>query len=275
MVLLQLKLLQLTHGSMLEKNSFGSDQTLTFQDTYINANASLVLEAVGSHVYPESISVSDPHSNAQASYRVVSNGTSDAAFVADLVEGVDNVLMHGPTDLYGSTSATAGADAVRLENNTIENVYPVTYYGASATIGDSDLVPPEAHVDGESGEFVAMTVEVNAGTDGSGVIVVSGASPYGDYKPMYASEYYDVPLTGHLLVKQTIEFGMDFTMEPFDPTATTTEPPTTTDTGTTATNTTDTDTGPGDGFTIDPMILMVAVGAIVVVVIIVIVVKKR
>jgi hypothetical protein len=214
---------------------------------YINANASLILEAAGSHVYLEPISISDDISNCNASYRVVANGTSSDPFVADIVDGVDAVLMHGPTSLYGSTSATAGADAVALETETIENVYPVLYYGASATIGDSDLVPPLAHTDGASGEFVAMTIEVNAGTTGDGVIVVSGASPYGDYQPMSTYEYYEVALSGDI-VKQTIDFGIDYINNP---------------------------TTPGGGFTIDPVLLMGIVGVVVVVIIIAVVVKRR
>ena len=219
---------------------------------YINNNMSLILDAVGSHVYPEAISISDAFSNCNASYRVVANGTSTDAYVADIVEGVDQVLMHGPTSLYGSTSGAEGTDVVALENTTIDDVYPVLYYGASATIGDSDLVPPLANADGDAGEFVAMTVEVNAGTAGDGVIVVSGASPYGDYQPMFTTEYYDVPLTGNLLVEQTIVWGMDYAMNPYPPT-----PP------------------PGPGFQIDPILLMAVVGVVVVVIIIVVVMKRR
>ncbi|MFW9926824.1 MAG: hypothetical protein ACFFDM_08665, partial [Candidatus Thorarchaeota archaeon] len=177
--------------------------------SYINANSSLILDAVGSHVYPEAISISDAFSNCNASYRVVANMTSSDPFVADIVDGVDAVLMHGPTSLYGSPEATAGTDAVSLETGSIENVYPLLYYGASATIGDSDLVPPLANADGDMGEFVAVTMEVNAGTDGTGVIIVSGASPYGDYQPMFTTEYYDVPLNGDVFVKQVIDFGME------------------------------------------------------------------
>ncbi|MHA2223168.1 MAG: hypothetical protein ACXAAO_14085, partial [Candidatus Thorarchaeota archaeon] len=79
---------------------------------YINDNASLILDAVGSHVYPEAISISDAHSNCNASYRVVANGTSTDPYVAEMVDGVDQVLMHGPTSLYGSTSGAEGADVV-------------------------------------------------------------------------------------------------------------------------------------------------------------------
>ena len=215
---------------------------------YINDNSSLMLEAVGSHVYPEAISISDARSNCNASYRAVANGTSTNPFVADIVDGVDQVLMHGPTSLYGSTSATAGADAVALETTTIENVYPLLYYGGSATIGDSDLVPPLANADGDSGEFVAVTMEINAGDDGTGVIVVSGASPYGDYQPMSTNEYYTVPLEGMLFVVQTIDFGIDYAMSPYPVTV---------------------------PFTIDPMLLIAIAGVIVVVIIVVIVMKRK
>jgi hypothetical protein len=216
---------------------------------YINYNMSMVLEAVGSHVYPEQISISDAYSNCNSSYRVVANGTTTNPFMADVVDGVDAVLMHGPTSLYGSTSAQMGTDVVALENTTIENVYPVLYYGASATMTDSDLIPPLAHHDGDQGKFVAMTVEINAGTAGTGVIVVSGASPYGDYQPMSSTEYYDVPLNGNLLVKQTIDWGMNYAMAPYAP--------------------------PQPGFVIDPVLLMAIAGVVVVVIIIVIVARRR
>ena len=218
---------------------------------YINGNSSLILDAVGSHVYPEAISISDAYSNCNASYRVVANMTSTDPYVSDLVDGVSAVLMHGPTSLYGSSSGAEGTDVVALENTTIPNVYPVLYYGASATIGDSDLVPPLAHHDGESGNFVAMTIEINAGEDGTGVIVVSGASAYGDYQPMFTNEYYDVPLQGEVFVTQTIAFCMNYAVSPYPPTTTPTP------------------------FVIDPVMLMAIVGVVVVVIIIVVVARRR
>ena len=41
----------------------------------------------------------------------------------------------------------------------------------------------------------------------SGIIIVSGASPYGDYKPMYTFYYYDEFLTGFRLVNQAINYS--------------------------------------------------------------------
>jgi len=211
---------------------------------YINNNASAVLGLCGSHVYPEAISISDAYSSANASYRVVANMTSDNAFVSSIVAGVDKVLMHGPTSLYGSTSGVEKTTVVALENTTIPNVYPVLYYGASATISDADLVPPLAHHDGESGNFVAMTIEVGAGEAGTGVIVVSGASPYGDYQPMTTTSYYTIPaMQGNLLVYHAIDFGMQYALNP-----------------------------PAG---IDPLLLIGIVGVVLVIVIIAVVVKKR
>jgi hypothetical protein len=181
---------------------------------YINNNQSAILNSVGSHVYPEALSISDAYSNCNASYRVVANMTSTNPFVANITQGVTKVLMHGPTSLYGSTSGVQGTTVVALENTTIPNVYPILYYGASATISDSDLVPPLAHNDGESGNFVAMAMEIHAGTAGTGVIITSGADPYGDYQPMTTPAYYEVVLNGYTLVYQTFQFGMDYAMNP-------------------------------------------------------------
>jgi hypothetical protein len=177
--------------------------------SYISTNMSWILEEVGSHVYPEPTSVEDPESNCDASYRVVANVTSDHQNVTELVAGTDKVLMHGPTTLYGSTSAASDQGTVALEDTEIENVWPVLYYSPAAIVTDADLVPPVAHESGDEGSHIAMTVEVYAGQRESGIIAVSGASPYGDYRPMYASSYKNVTLSGYNVVKKTIDWGME------------------------------------------------------------------
>jgi hypothetical protein len=61
-----------------------------------------MLSAVGSHIYPEPSTISDSFSKAGASYRPVANITSDAPFVAELVENVNNVVVHSPTLIYAA-----------------------------------------------------------------------------------------------------------------------------------------------------------------------------
>ncbi|MFW9794834.1 MAG: hypothetical protein ACFFEE_11055 [Candidatus Thorarchaeota archaeon] len=178
---------------------------------YINYNMSAILESVGSHVYPEPVSVDDPVSNCNASYRVVANRTSNDSFVYPIVEGVSGVLMHGPTLLYGSNNTHnpgVGIEPVALESENIANVYPLLYYSNFAHIGDGDLVPPYAHNDDDTGSFVCATIETHLGASNSSIAIVSGASPYGDYQPMFTSEYYGRNLTGDLFVVQAIQYGI-------------------------------------------------------------------
>ncbi len=174
-------------------------------------NMTAMLEGVGSHVYGEPLSVEDPESNCASGYRAVANETSDDEFVADIVADVDAVLMHGPTLLYGMESGFlwGAGTPVALETVTIPNVYPLLYYSEAATLVNPDLIDGFAHSDGDVGSVVAATIEISAGAAGTGVIVVSGASPYGDYQPMFTDEYKNVTLTGYNFVNQAIDFGIN------------------------------------------------------------------
>ena len=179
-----------------------------YDGQYVNDNMTAILSGVGSYVYGEPTSIEDTEENCGAGYRVVANTTSSNPFVSEIVEGVSHVIMHGPTCLYGSTVASPTNGVVSLEDTSIENVYPLLYYGQGAAIVDMDLTPPLAHSDGQIGGFVAAAMEINAGPNGNGVIVTSGASPYGDYRPMCTLLYYGRILTGDLLVRNAIDFGM-------------------------------------------------------------------
>ena len=179
---------------------------------YINDQMSLILEYIGSHVYPESVIVEDPISNCDASYRVIATGMSDDDFVSPIVEGVSGVLMHGSTILYGSNSVLSPGVAVypvALETTTIQDIHPLLYYAESAHCFDTDSAPPLVHSAGETGSFVCATLEKNLGLFNNSVAIVSGSSPYGNYQPMYTSDYYGQTLEGNLFVKQAIHFGME------------------------------------------------------------------
>jgi hypothetical protein len=170
-------------------------------------NQTLILEAIGSHVYHEPTAVQDPVSYAGASYRPIANNTGTDAFVADIVNGVDTVFVHSPTCLVGSDSATPGFNVtpVALETNSIENVYVLLQHGANATIVDSDLIAPLAHDDGDKGEFVSVTLEI-AGTN---VIIVSGGNVVGHYWPMMEDAYAGVEgMDGLFFVSQAMDFAM-------------------------------------------------------------------
>ncbi|TFG26285.1 hypothetical protein EU528_14685 [Candidatus Thorarchaeota archaeon] len=179
---------------------------------FIHGNATLILEAVRSHVYGEHTHIWDNELHCGAYYRPIANVTSDNPYIVYIVKDVDAVLMHGATCLYGSASEVPSSltNPVPLENTTIEYVTPFLYYSPTAYIHDSDDLLPIAHNDGDRGSFVACTFERNAGTNQSGVIVVSGSSPYGSYCPMSADHYYNWTLNGYKMILQAIDFGMNF-----------------------------------------------------------------
>ncbi|MHA3965060.1 MAG: hypothetical protein AM325_016145 [Candidatus Thorarchaeota archaeon SMTZ1-45] len=227
-------------------------------------NQTLMLEAVGSHVYLEPTAVQDPASYAGAAYRPIANITGTSPFIASVVNGVTDVLVHSPTCLYGSDSATPGegVSPVALETNSIDNVYVLLQFSNNGTIVDSDLTAPYAHTNGQVGAFAAMTMEVEAGDDGSGVIVVSGGNVIGHYWPMMEDTYAGVEgLNGLYLVRQAIDFGMK-TAAPEPITTTPTTP--TTPTGTV-------EPGP-----FDPMLLaVIGIGVVIVIIIVVLVVRRK
>jgi hypothetical protein len=180
---------------------------------FINGNATLILEAVGSHVYGENTHIWDDVSNCESNYRAIANVTSKNPFVSPIVEGVDAVLMHGGTCLYGSDSDNPSsiANPVALENTTIDNVIPFLFYSPTAHIADQDDLLPLAHHNGDNGTLAACTIEINAGLNQSGVLIVSGSAPYGSYCPMSADHYYNHTLNGYRMILQAIDFGMNFT----------------------------------------------------------------
>jgi len=227
---------------------YDSDFPSATTGQFILNNMTAILSRVGSHVYGEPTGVQDAISNCGAVDRVVANKTGTNPYVAPCAAGISKVLMHSPTLLFGSDSSSPGYDVspIQLETNTITNVYPLLYYGASANIVDSDLIPPKVHNDNQTGSFVATTLEIRAGTTQSGVLVVSGGSQYGQYQPMCTDKYYGVNLDGGF-VKQVISFGI-------------TQATTTTMTSTTTTTTT---TAPAPEYTLYTAILTFGIGAVI------------
>ena len=181
-----------------------------FDGTYINDNMTQVLENVNSRVYPEPSYIEDPISNANADYRAIATGTSSNPRVIATGIGVNSVEMHGGTLLYASSllNPAPGESPINLEDNFIDSVYPILYYNESAVIVDHDLVLPLAHNESDTGAFVGATMEFELGIDNSSVLVVSGASPYGDYMPMCADSYQGYTLQGNAFVSQTIHLGI-------------------------------------------------------------------
>ena len=210
---------------------------------WASLNASKILETIGSALRLEPASVEDPYSNCGRPYRVVANETITTGDAYNITKGVTHgVLFHGPTSLY----AISGGNPVALENETVPNVFNIMRTSKGAVIVENNpLVQAVVHKEGRVGSWVMMAGEKNAGPDNNNRIIVSGASPFGDYQPLWTDEYYNVPLNGSLLVKQAIEWGLEAV-----PWVTTGVPTTTT----------------------PPILLYAAIAAVVIIIVIVIVV---
>jgi hypothetical protein len=228
---------------------------------FCNDNATAILERVGSHAYPEPAEIDDFESNCGEPYRVVANITSTDPFVASIVSGLEAVLFHGSTVIYGSDSDTPGENInpVPLENESIENVYPLIYSSPASFVWDRDTAkPPLVHENWVERSHVLCTLEVFAGPSECGVIIVSGNAPYGRNRPIYFDTYYDVSLDGHIFVKRAIDEGIRLALNLATPIETAT------------TTTSITNTNPGYwSFEMVALVLSAGIGAFAIAVIVV------
>lgn len=169
----------------------------------MNAN-NAVLEALGSDLRHDYVSVEDPVSNAGKPYRVVGLVEPDKP-VAFLAYGAHKVLMHGP-------GAVAWIDKNgnwhSLTNSKPDDVYRIVWTTDQARIVEHQPSAPGApgrlgmayHV-GDTGRFVMLAAEVVNNKD---VIIVSGESPYGDYQPMVTYSYYGIQLDGPRFIRNIL-----------------------------------------------------------------------
>jgi hypothetical protein len=178
---------------------------------FVNDNASAILERVGSHAYPEPAEIDDYELNCGEYYRIIANMSSTDPFVAGIVTGLEAVLFHGSTVIYGSDSDTPGAyvNPVALETESVDNLYPLMYSSPASFVFDQDAkVPPIVHEEYEQGSKVLSTLEVFAGPAKCGVIIVSGTAPYGLNRPIYFDTYYNIDLDGPIFVRRAIVEGI-------------------------------------------------------------------
>ena len=189
----------------------GSDSDYGGGD-WIAGNTSYILETVGSALRHEPTSVEDPVSNCGGgAYRVVANVTEsvdpDGAQITNTI--THGALFHGPTLCYGINGT---GHAVALHNNSIPGVFNIMYTTPNGVIVDGNpLIPPITVSDSQTGSFVMMAGEKDIGYFGNNRVIASGASPYGDYEPMWSDSYYGVGMNGSVLVKQAILWGLEAT----------------------------------------------------------------
>ncbi len=176
------------------------------EQSQVNANA--ILESLGSNLRMDYVSVEDPVSNCQRSYRVV--GIVNPSPGAEAVGfGAHKVLFHGP-------GVVAWVDKNGQWHKLNESEKPPNTYILVTTSEHGEIVehqpkaPGEpgnvgqAYEAGDTGVFPLMAAQVMNYSGSISVVMVSGETPYGGYQPMTTWLYYGVKLDGPTFFRNVI-----------------------------------------------------------------------
>ncbi len=166
-----------------------------------------LLEAIGSKLRIETGAVYDDVFNCQRFYRVLGTVRPDLIWelktyiISDGV--IKPVLFHGP-------SVVIWVDDEGNPHDPVTEVFPglirIVWTSPLAYIADNNPPPLTLYdplID-RSRSFVMLAAEYQP--DLNNIIIASGESPYGDYEPTWASEYYDVELDGPKFVTNMIKW---------------------------------------------------------------------
>lgn len=167
-----------------------------------------ILEAIGSNLRFDYVSVEDYLSNAAATYRVVGIIDPDPE-VSFLKFGVEKYLFHGPGPIaYVDVDGTWKS----LTDSKPPNVYRIARTTEKGKIVENQPTQPgapgdvgKAYTAGQEGVFVLMAAEVmNVTVEGkpaTRIVVVSGETPVGGYQGGLVYTYYGVQLDGPRFVR--------------------------------------------------------------------------
>lgn len=169
----------------------------------VQNNINLVAEQVGTHLRVDLVSVEDPESNCGRGYRVAAVVPDEAP---DLVKlGITKpILAHGP-GVVAYVDDDGNWKSLKLGETYPDNVYPILATTEAGTIVENNDPAGNIYEAGDTGRFPIVAAEK---LDTGSVVIVSGASPYGDYEPFIVTEYYDVALDGPRFVENTLLWSL-------------------------------------------------------------------
>lgn len=172
------------------------------------ASANQILTEIDSNLRAESASIRDPVHNSEPIFRLLAVPEKNEE-TSDIVEGVERVLVSGPSSIIGYVNG----DFVALEDTNLENILVVLVSQETSELVDNTGVPPEAHNVG-TGSYVVLAVEIDPVR--KNIVIVGGESVFasgeGMYKPelLYPNKYTeDYPQQGSLLVENLLRYSME------------------------------------------------------------------
>jgi hypothetical protein len=169
-------------------------------------SANQILETIDSQLRAESASVRDPVNNADPEYRVLASPNTEDAEIASIVEGVETVLVSGPSPIV----AYIGGEYLALEDDAHENIHVILTSRATAEMVDNTEPRAETHTR-TSGVYCVMAMELIPVK--RNIVIVSGESPFsqgeGIYRPevIYRTKYtVTYPQQGAALVANLLHY---------------------------------------------------------------------
>jgi len=158
-----------------------------------------IAEYLGARIRLDYVSVEDTQHNAGRSYRVIGvvDPPPQLGFLGFMAQ---RVLFHGPGAIAvvlpdGKWVPATSPEVQKHYNNiyvvvrTTENGVIVEHRSSADRRGRNG----KAHTAGDRGVFALMAVEF---MPSGSVLILSGETPYGGYKPSVSPVYYRVPLEG-------------------------------------------------------------------------------
>jgi len=171
-----------------------------------------VLEAIGSKIRADYVSVEDEESFAGRTYRVIGL-VNPSPEVACLGCGAEKALFHGPGPLYAIND---NGEPVNPVETPVPGVYVVVTTSEKGKIVQHQAAPdgldPEFYTNiGEYGVFPLLLVEDMTGDDGVPKrVIASGETPYGGYQAGITWEYYGIPTQGPKLFQNLIYWATGY-----------------------------------------------------------------
>ncbi|MHA1868539.1 MAG: hypothetical protein ACTSVB_06380 [Candidatus Heimdallarchaeaceae archaeon] len=161
-----------------------------------------LLEFLDSKLRLDSGAVSDLYSNDGTGYRVIATNPGTGTIGSVVNEGVERLLLHGPTAVYGMENG----DFVDLRTETIEGIEVIFSYNDSAEMLDQDYSNTESDfytsLD-EKGNYPAVVYE----DFGVSHLIVSGEVLFSSYKSMYGEEgEHGSAIQGKLFVNNLLNY---------------------------------------------------------------------
>jgi len=164
-----------------------------------------ILEALGSNLALDYVSIDDPVSNAGAPYRVVAY-VKPPDRLSFLAFGAERVLMHGPGAIAYRDLSTGSWRPIK-PGDVPSNIDVIVWSSPNGRVVENTAPPRgllgQVYNAGDTGSYPMVAAQILTNLNNS-IVILSSESPLGAYQPMITAEYYGVMLDGPRFVRNMV-----------------------------------------------------------------------